>query len=319
MPIVRPEISSSDHAIGGHLDLHCPLNGNLTHAGMPLAHESWRYFYASSKRRKRFLPGLKVGSKVHMYEPSASLSTWQAQCYFARIARCYPMGDMKTIEEIRRDRLRLLIEEFGSIAAVARQYERDPAQISQWLNAFVDSKSGKPRNMSSVSAREFERKFGKPTLWMDTPTVVGAARLDAVMVPQLEASASMGNGNDSPDEDVLVGHIALKRTFVADELRTQRWESLRFIHAHGDSMEPTLRSGDVLLVDTSAISVDTDGLYVLRAHGRLFVKRVRQRLDGRFEISSDNPAHRTVDVLDGGHDVEVLGRVVWFWNGHRVM
>ena len=56
---------------------------------------------------------------------------------------------------------------------------------------------------------------------------------------------------------------------------------------------------------------------MLRAHGRLFVKRVRQRLNGQFEISSDNPAHKTVEVLNGEHEVEVVGRVLWYWNGHR--
>jgi phage repressor protein C with HTH and peptisase S24 domain len=56
----------------------------------------------------------------------------------------------------------------------------------------------------------------------------------------------------------------------------------------------------------------------LEAHGRLFIKRVRQRLDGSYEISSDNPAHKTVDVLDGAHEVRVIGRVLWAWNGRKM-
>jgi phage repressor protein C with HTH and peptisase S24 domain len=74
----------------------------------------------------------------------------------------------------------------------------------------------------------------------------------------------------------------------------------------------------VLLVDTDMCDVKIDGIYVLKAHDRLFIKRVRQRLDGSYEISSDNPTHRTVDTLNGDHQVEVKGRVVWCWNGRKL-
>jgi len=137
-------------------------------------------------------------------------------------------------------------------------------------------------------------------------------------VPMLANDASMGPGADDHAEDVLTGVIRLTDHFVREFVRPSRPESLRFIHAYGDSMAPTLHSGDVLLVDTGAKDIDIDGIYVLRAHGRLFVKRVRQRLDGKFEISSDNPAHKTVEVLNGDSEVTVVGRVLWYWNGHRV-
>ena len=48
------------------------------------------------------------------------------------------------------------------------------------------------------------------------------------------------------------------------------------------------------------------------------IKRVRQRMDGKMEISSDNPTVKTVDVLNGGHSVNILGRVVWCWNGRKI-
>lgn len=49
-------------------------------------------------------------------------------------------------------------------------------------------------------------------------------------------------------------------------------------------MSPTLNSGDIVLVDTGIAAIDIDGVYVLEAHGRLFIKRVRQRLDGSYEF-----------------------------------
>lgn len=138
-------------------------------------------------------------------------------------------------------------------------------------------------------------------------------------VPILMNEASMGSGADVQSEDVMAGTITLTNQFVENYVHPARSNDLRFIHAYGDSMAPTLNSGDVLLIDTGVTEVRIDGIYVLRAHGRLFVKRVRQRMDGNFEISSDNPTHKTVDVLNGDHEVSVVGRVVWYWNGHRVV
>lgn len=136
-------------------------------------------------------------------------------------------------------------------------------------------------------------------------------------IPLLSNKASMGIGDDELAEDVIGGEIVLTRDFV-DRLHPARAESLKFIHAYGDSMAPTLNSGDVLLVDTSVKDVKIDGIYVLKAHERLFVKRVRQRMDGQYEISSDNPTHKTVDVLNGDNQVSVIGRVVFYWNGRKV-
>jgi hypothetical protein len=139
----------------------------------------------------------------------------------------------------------------------------------------------------------------------------------SVAVPMLAVTASMGRGEDQPPEDVITGTIAVSADWIAQQLRVDP-ARLRFINGYGDSMSPTFNSGDVLLVDTGINSVVVDGIYVLETDTRLFIKRVRERLDGRYEISSDNPLVKTVDELDGGHQVEVLGRVVWVWNGRKV-
>lgn len=140
---------------------------------------------------------------------------------------------------------------------------------------------------------------------------------NALQVPLLENSGSMGEGSAMLDGDVLAGQLTLNPSWVGSTLHPSRQDALRFIHGYGDSMTPTFNSGDVLLVDTGINEIKIDGVYVLTAHDRLFIKRVRQRMDGVFEISSDNPTHKTVDVLNGSHDVLVLGRVIWVWNGRR--
>lgn len=142
---------------------------------------------------------------------------------------------------------------------------------------------------------------------------------DAINLPLLNSVASMGSGSDTPDHEVVIDMLSVSRTWVNKTLnQITNTSNLAFIHAIGDSMTPTFNDGDILLVDTGIQSVDTDSIYVLDAHDRLFIKRVRRRLDGTFEISSDNPAVKTVDVLNGGNQVSVKGKVLWAWNGRRL-
>lgn len=140
----------------------------------------------------------------------------------------------------------------------------------------------------------------------------------SVSIPLLAATASMGNGNESHDADLVIDVLRITKHWADRTLSVSKVNNLRFIHAIGDSMHPTFNDGDILLVDTGAITVKNDSVYVLEAHERLFIKRVRQRLDGTFEISSDNPAVKTVDILNGDHQVTIKGKVVWVWNGKRV-
>lgn len=143
--------------------------------------------------------------------------------------------------------------------------------------------------------------------------------VDAIRVKLLANSGSMGSGCDTLPDDVLVGQISLSPEWVRGRLRPSSVEALRFIHAYGDSMCPTFADGDVLLVDTGAIDPSrADGVYVLSTVARVFIKRVTSRFDGGFDVSSDNPAVKIISSLNGDHDVNVLGRVVWVWNGKRL-
>jgi DNA-binding transcriptional regulator YdaS (Cro superfamily) len=72
-----------------------------------------------------------------------------------------------TIEQIYRENLALLVSEAGNQQKLSERIGKSPAQISQWLNASTDSKTGKPRAMSRNMARELEHACKKPVGWMD--------------------------------------------------------------------------------------------------------------------------------------------------------
>lgn len=137
-------------------------------------------------------------------------------------------------------------------------------------------------------------------------------------IPVLANSGSMGDGDDQLHEEVVIGRITVSPDWAMRTLKPTGLEALRFIHGYGDSMHPTFADGDVLLVDVGVQECKVDGVYVLEANDRLYIKRVRQRMDGSFEISSDNPTVKTVDVLDGSRPVGIRGRVLWAWNGRKL-
>lgn len=218
------------------------------------------------------------------------------------------------------------------IAEALRISQKSPTQVAAEMgvsdSAISQLLAGKTKTLRADTAVRMEAATGVRTMWLvvgEGPMLVEGKEATGLMAPPpgirvelLANAASMGAGEGLNEDDVLVGAITLTPQFVLERIRPTRPEALRFIHAYGDSMEPTFGSGDALLVDTGVKDVKIDGIYALRAHDRLFVKRVRQRIDGKFEISSDNPTHKTVDVLNGEHDVVVIGRVLWAWNGHKM-
>ena len=143
---------------------------------------------------------------------------------------------------------------------------------------------------------------------------------DAVLlVPLLANAGSMGCGNDVLCTDVIVGNLALSPHWINQHIKPANPQELRFIHAHGESMAPTFTDGDVLLVDVGSRDPSSfEGVYVLEVRQKVYIKRVRMRMDGQLEVSSDNTTIKTVDVLNGDHEVNVLGRVVWAWNGRKL-
>lgn len=228
----------------------------------------------------------------------------------------------------RRQRLELLLKEFGGAAQVARESGTPKSHFS----AMVSS----TRGLGDALAAKLEGLYNKPEGWFDlpfdnsesgTPTDISTHGLTpapqpnerAIQVPLLANSGSLDVDSDVQHEDVLIGHIALSPEWVAKRIKPTRIDALRFTHAYGDSMSPTLEDGDILLVDTGRISPSgADGVYVLEASHRVFIKRVTERLGGGYDVTSDNPRVKTVDDLDGSREIGVRGRVVWVWNGRKL-
>ena len=78
-------------------------------------------------------------------------------------------------------------------------------------------------------------------------------------------------------------------------------------------MEPTLNSGDHVLIDRTVTRYTRDGLYVIRyaISDEMIVKRLRWEASSKtFTVKSDNPRiGDSPGVLP--EDIQVVGRVLW--------
>jgi SOS-response transcriptional repressor LexA len=194
----------------------------------------------------------------------------------------------------QRAALVALIEQHGeSYAALSRRIGRNAAYLQQFVTR------GHPRALAERDRQFLARYFGVPE------AALGGGEAPAIAeVPRLDLGASAGPGG-------LVEREARTRPALlsADLLRQLgvRRAAASVIRVAGDSMEPTLRDGDEILVDRDRREIG-HGIQVLRADGELLVKRLRRAVGG-IELISDNPDYPP--LLRRGEDLEVIGRVVW--------
>lgn len=129
------------------------------------------------------------------------------------------------------------------------------------------------------------------------------------LVPIYDARASAGPGAVGSDE--IVSRIAFRMDWLRLVTRAPV-EDLGVIMVDGDSMEPTLRHSDIVLIDlTQRNVVGREGIYVIRIDGWLQVKRVAANPVTRtLTLGSDNPVYPAFDGIRPD-EINVLGRVIW--------
>lgn len=198
---------------------------------------------------------------------------------------------------------RLCVERGEDFAGLSRMLGRNPAYIQQFV------RRGVPKRLRETERRKLARYFAIPESMLGGPA--DERGTDGLLpVKRTPVRVSAGPGTFAGDE-------AGRPYFGFD----QRWlkaltatppERLSIVRVEGDSMSPTLRAGDDILVDTDDCGDRLrDGIYVLRIDDALMVKRIAMHpVGGRITVQSDNPAYP--DWPDC--DIEVInciGRVIW--------
>jgi Predicted transcriptional regulator len=174
-------------------------------------------------------------------------------------------------------------------------------------NGFSDSTTALHRIAKRLKVRVEWLETGKGVMEAPQDADSDTAWADILGVKQ---AAALGDGAE-PDEYAETH----KLKFRAESLKRKhlKADKLAVIYGKGDSMYPTIKDGDAILVDLSDKEPRDEKLFVITYGRDLFAKRL-VRLGDRWFIDSDNkadPKWKRPIPVDEAKGFEIHGRVRW--------
>jgi phage repressor protein C with HTH and peptisase S24 domain len=163
------------------------------------------------------------------------------------------------------------------------------------------------------------RAYGLSPDWLEAgagspymPAHSGEAE-GVVMVPKVSAKLCAGGGSHLTDDDVLE-----RLPFREDWLRRRgSARAMVLMDVFGNSMEPEIREGDVVLVNTTATDIYAGGIYAVGVEDTVMVKRIEKR-PGTLVLLSDNKEYEPVQLRGEEIDsVRIIGKVAWIGREYR--
>ena len=210
-----------------------------------------------------------------------------------------PMLQFGSADEIRR-----AIRDAGGVATVARKAGVKPTTLYSFMKGDTENLRTDTQQKVIRALEAFAEK-GVDVAHTDDPIL---------RVPIYDLTAAAGAGDFATEETVVGYH-----PYRADDLRLLTRSSitnLAVIDVRGDSMEPTLRHHDRILIDLTDRAIVEDGIYVIGYRGHLLVKRCQRNLkSGSVIIASDNPAYQSFEIeeeeIELAEELTVVGRTIW--------
>lgn len=121
----------------------------------------------------------------------------------------------------------------------------------------------------------------------------------------VQAAAGVGRMNW---EGGAISSLAFPRMWLRAKGIIPDAASLIFVD--GDSMEPTLRAGSMVMINHNSTKIRGRRIYAFRQGDELRVKRLEMLDAGQLLVTSDNQDVKT-ELLCEDHDVQIIGEVVW--------
>ncbi|VFT62089.1 putative phage repressor [Pseudomonas aeruginosa] len=170
------------------------------------------------------------------------------------------------------------------------------------VQAVAESLDGDQSTTSNVIRADFSR-----------PGLVG----DEISIAHYDIRGAMGGGQVPADyaemlRDVKVSQQHLRELGVTYDDPNH----LKMVHGWGQSMEPTIKHRDPLIVDISIQQFTGDGIYLFTWQGHLYIKRLQVQDADHFEMISDNKKHKDRSIrMD---ETYIHARALLVWNAHLV-
>lgn len=214
-----------------------------------------------------------------------------------------------------QERIRAVVDLYGTRKEAAEVAGRSPETLSNWMkganappfDVIVSLARRKGVRLDWLATGEGPMGEIREGTYSDP---VGSNVDEFVYIPRYDVRAGAGNGQ-IVDTATIKGFLAFREDWVRSRLRRNP-AYLVVLEAFGDSMEPTINDGDVMLVDMSETSVRGPAIYAVSVGEATIVKRIELKLDGSLLVKSDNPQYEPITLrgVEIG-ELRVLGKVVW--------
>lgn len=249
-------------------------------------------------------------SAKHFSEMTKALKIKRKTGLGARIAKARQAIDMNQTD-------------LGSALGLTR------SAVSQWESELTEPSSENLRAIAMRCRVDFEwLATGRGEAGPDGEVYVAEGEtFDQPKQPvsgirEIDVRAGLGGGGE------VLPHLSLRLGDSLDPVKEESWrfptrfmrEEIRapenrviIIETQGDSMSPTILSGDRVIVDTGHTLPSPDGIYAVRdRYGSIVVKRLQVLRKGdppTIRVISDNKSHDAEDVT--ADEIHIVGRVLW--------
>jgi len=151
--------------------------------------------------------------------------------------------------------------------------------------------------------------FGVSLPWLSTGEGPKHAEGDLIPIPMVDAILSAGLGSFEVSDD-----SERKYAFRSDFLqRKGSPANMVLMRVDGDSMEPEIKSGDVVLIDQSQKTLRPGQIYAVGVEDMVFLKIV-SAMPGKVMLRSLKEGYPPLEVDTRGDledSVRIVGRCVW--------
>lgn len=185
-------------------------------------------------------------------------------------------------------------KELGVSTATIASIENDSRDIPKTLIKKLVKEKNINANWLLTSEGEM---FTTPKEAFRAPMKTMAESPDGRIIPYLDQPVSAGFGETLLNDEGKDRYICIPDTGGKKDLKALR--------VKGDSMDPTLKDGDIVVCDTGGW--DGDGVYVIKTHEFAFVKRVVLQPEG-YKVISDNEKYPPYQV-PVSEDTVIIGKV----------
>ncbi|WP_422422103.1 S24 family peptidase [Pseudomonas sp. GZD-222] len=164
-----------------------------------------------------------------------------------------------------------------------------------------------------MAAAEATDKGNVITVDFSRPGLVG----DEVWIAHYDVRAAMGGGQNAHDFPEMLKDIRVSPSHLREiGVEFEEHYHLKMVTGWGQSMEPTIKHRDPLIVNINIREFVGDGIYLFYWDDHIYIKRLQVADEDHFEMISDNTRHK--DRLIRRDMTYIQARVLLVWNAHLV-